>query len=69
MMEAIIGIILLAVLGLSIWQIIRRLNQHNQRLQSDLNTIIQRCENLSGLVKDLQEEIMKMESQQQLVEK
>lgn len=69
MMEATLGIILLVGLGLTIWQLIRNLNRQNKRLKSDLNTIVQRCENLSHLVKDLQEEIVKMESQQQLVEK
>jgi len=69
MMEALLGIILLVGLGLTMWQLAHRLNQQNERLKNDLDTIVQRCEKLTSLVSDLQDEIVKMESQQQLVEK
>lgn len=38
-------------------------------MKSDPNTVVQRCDNLTKLVSELQEENAKMESRQQLVEK
>ena len=69
MMEALLGIVLLIGLGVTIWQLVSGLNEKNQRLKDDLDTVVQRCENLTRLVSDLQDEIVKMESHQQLVEK
>ncbi|MBT5636953.1 MAG: hypothetical protein HOJ16_00045 [Candidatus Peribacter sp.] len=69
MMEALLGIVLLIGLGVTIWQLVSGLNEKNQRLKDDLDIVVQRCENLTRLVSDLQDEIVKMESHQQLVEK
>ena len=69
MMEALLGIVLLIGLGVTIWQLVSGLNEKNQRLKDDLDIVVQRCENLTRLVGDLQDEIVKMESHQQLVEK
>ena len=69
MMEALLGIVLLIGLGVTIWQLVSGLNEKNQRLKDDLDIVVQRCENLTRLVSDLQDEIVKMESRQQLVEK
>ena len=69
MMEALLGIVLLIGLGVTIWQLVSGLNEKNQRLKDDLDIVVQRCENLTRLVGDLQDEIVRMESQQQLVEK
>jgi AmiR/NasT family two-component response regulator len=69
MMEALLGIVLLIGLGVTIWQLVSGLNEKNQRLKDDLDIVVQRCENLTRLVGDLQDEIVKMESRQQLVEK
>jgi len=62
-------IILFVVFGLMMFQIIYTLSQINKRMKSDLNTVVQRCDNLTKLVSELQEENAKMESRQQLVEK
>ena len=68
-MELVLVIVITIGLMSIMLQGMSKLNQANSRLKSDLNTVVQRCENLTGLVKDMQEEIVKMESQQQLVEK
>ncbi len=64
-----LGIVLLIGLGVTIWKLVHGLNEKNRRLKDDLNIVVQRCENLTRLVSDLQDEIVKMESRQQLVEK
>jgi len=64
-----LGIVLLIGLGVTIWKLVHGLNEKNRRLKDDLNIVVQRCENLTRLVGDLQDEIVKMESRQQLVEK
>ena len=64
-----LGIVLLIGLGVTIWKLVHGLNEKNQRLKDDLDIVVQRCENLTRLVGDLQDEIVKMESRQQLVEK
>ncbi len=64
-----LGIVLLIGLGVTIWKLVSGLNEKNQRLKDDLDIVVQRCENLTRLVGDLQDEIVKMESRQQLVEK
>ena len=64
-----LGIVLLIGLGVTIWKLVHGLNEKNQRLKDDLDIVVQRCENLTRLVSDLQDEIVKMESRQQLVEK
>ena len=64
-----LGIVLLIGLGVTIWKLVRGLNEKNQRLKDDLDIVVQRCENLTRLVGDLQDESVKMESRQQLVEK
>jgi len=69
MPEIVPMIILFVVFGLMMCQIIYTLSQINKRMKSDLNTIVQRCDNLTKLVSELQEENAKMESRQQLVEK
>ena len=54
---------------MTIWQLVSGLNEKNQRLKDDLDIVVQRCENLTRLVGELQDEIVRMESHQQLVEK
>jgi|TARA_Y100000310_G_scaffold16592_1_gene16552 uncharacterized protein YoxC len=68
-METALLIVIFVGVGITMLQIIRSLNRANARLKSDLNTIVRRCENLTKMVRELQEEIVKMESRQQLVEK
>jgi uncharacterized protein YoxC len=68
-METALLIVVFVGVGITMLQIIRSLNRANARLKSDLDTIVRRCENLTKMVRELQEEIVKMESRQQLVEK
>jgi uncharacterized protein YoxC len=69
MMDIALLILIFVGVGITMLQTIRSLNRANARLKSDLNTIVQRCENLTQMVRELQEDIVEMESRQQLVEK